>query len=396
MSSNKVLFIFKDRKSVTLNNDFWSEKFKHKFQVSTFFLNDNLDLSNKEITLKINNIISQNDIEILLFEGDHAHIIDYDFIKRLKNNVKKGIFLGDDMVWHHLNLVTSQSCDFVFSSCPLSALKFQEIGIRSFFVPIECNGEILKDYKFKKIYDVLHFGREKTNRNRYVKFLEQNNIKVKSVNPYDKEADTFEKLAKLINQSKIVLNFSESSNGNRKFNPLRIYKSFYQLKGRIQMAGISNVLCLTEYNPSIYIMYKEDELPSFKSEDECLEKIRFFLNNKDKLDEFTKRFNQKSLVYEDSNYIHKIDDFLKKIDIKEKFYFSTPYWYKYIFINQTMRLRFKRIFIKTFFKEFFDNITNFDKKNFLEYLFTLLMTLFVFLRYLPFLLIKPINRLLKK
>ena len=54
------------------------------------------------------------------------------------------------MVWHYLNVVTAQSCDFVFSSCPISALKFQEIGINSFFVPIECNGKILKDYKLKK------------------------------------------------------------------------------------------------------------------------------------------------------------------------------------------------------------------------------------------------------
>ena len=67
------------------------------------------------------------------------------------------------MVWHNLNLITAQSCDFVFSSCPISAYKFQEIGIDSMFVPIECNDKLLKDYGEKKIYDVLHFGREKTN-----------------------------------------------------------------------------------------------------------------------------------------------------------------------------------------------------------------------------------------
>ena len=42
--------------------------------------------------------------------------------------MKKGIFLGDDMVWHIVSLVTAQQCDFVFSSEPISVLKFKELG----------------------------------------------------------------------------------------------------------------------------------------------------------------------------------------------------------------------------------------------------------------------------
>ncbi len=395
MISEKVLFIFKDRKSVTLNNDFWSEKFKHKFEIEQFFINDNLNLTNKEIVNKINSLISLKKINIVLLEGDHAHILDFNFIRSINKDTKKGIFLGDDMVWHQLNLVTAQSCDFIFSSCPISALKFKEVGIESFFVPIECDGNILKDYKLEKVHDVLHFGREKTNRSNYLEFLKKNNINVKSVTPYDDEADTFEKLAKLINRSKIVLNFSESSNGNRIFNPLRIYKSFFQLKGRIQMAGISNVLCITEYSPSIYMMYNEDELPSFKNKQECLSKIKFFLSDKDKLKEYTKRFNEKSLQYEDSNYIHKIDNFLKQIFIKEKKDFSTPYWYKYIFINQTLRLRFKRAMIITFFKEFINLMFSPNQNSIKENIFTVSFSLMLFMRYFPFLVIKLILNMFK-
>ena len=73
-----------------------------------------------------------------------------------------------------------------------------------------------------------------------------------------------EKLAKLISQSKIVLNFAESSNGNRNFNHLKIFKKFYQTKGRIQMAGISKVLCISEYSASSELLYNQKELPFFK------------------------------------------------------------------------------------------------------------------------------------
>ena len=59
------------------------------------------------------------------------------------------------------------------------------MGIESFFVPIEGDGKIFKDHGLKKIYEVLHFGRDKTIRSDYINHLEKNGIKVKCVSPYD-------------------------------------------------------------------------------------------------------------------------------------------------------------------------------------------------------------------
>ena len=382
MTIKNILFIFKDRKKVTLTNDFWEAKFKNKYQVSKFILNDFLFLNNHNIINKINKIISSSEIDLVLLEGDHAHIANYEFIRAIDNKVIKGIFLGDDMVWHNLNAISAQSCDFVFSACPISVLKFKEIGIDSFFVPVESDGKILKDYKLNKIYDVLHFGREKTIRSSYVKYLKDNNINVKSLSPYDKEADTFEKLARLINQSKIILNFSESGNGTRKFNQLRIFKRFYQLKGRIQMAGLANSLCISQYSPSIDLMY-DGELPVFRSKNECLEKIKLYLNDKNLLKKATEKFNKKTLEYEDSKYIEKIGAFLEKIKVKDKEFFLTPIWYNQIFINQSMRIRFKKTLMKAFLQEFIYNSFNFKNKNILTKFHQLFFSIIVFLRYLP-------------
>jgi len=388
MFTENVLIVFKDRKSVTLNNDFWTDKFKTNYNTYQFFINDYLQLTNNKIIQQINTVIDKEKINIVLFEGDHAHIINFEFIKNISKGVKKGIFLGDDMVWHNVNAITAQACDFVLSSCPLSALNFQEIGVESMFAPIECSGKILKDYKLKKIYDVLHFGREKTIRNEYINFLKSKGINIKSISPYDEEADTFEKLAKIINQAKIVINFSESSNGNRKFNPLRIFKRFYQLKGRIQMAGLSNTMCITQYSPSIYIMYNKEELPSFKTKDECFKNIKFYLDNQDKLQEVTQKFHQKSLNYEDSNYIKKIEAFINKLEPKKNYNFSEPIWYNLIFLNQTLRLRFKRKYILTFFKEFYDKLTTKSHNNNIIHIINVISIILLFIRYLPFLLMK--------
>ena len=43
------------------------------------------------------------------------------------------------------------------------------------------------------------------------------------------------------------------------------------------MAGISKVLCISEYSASSELLYNQKELPFFKSTEECVEKIKFFL-----------------------------------------------------------------------------------------------------------------------
>ena len=390
MTKENILIIFKDKKLVTKNNDFWFEKFNHKYEVEILFINDFLNLTNNEIINNINNLINSKKIQTVLFEGDHAHIIDYHFLRKISNKVKKGIFLGDDMVWHIVNLITAQQCDFVFSSEPISVLKFKELGIESFFVPIEGDGKLLKDRGLNKIYEVLHFGRDKTIRSDYIDYLEKNGIKVKCVSPYDEESNTMEKLAKLISQSKIVLNFAESANGNRSFNHLRIFKKFYQTKGRIQMAGISNVLCISEYCASSELLYNQKELPFFKSKEECLEKIQFFLSNDNALKTATEKFYLKNLEFEDSKYIIKIKKFIDEVTIKSKEKFETPNWYNILFINQRLRLRVKEKLLLSFLKEFVIILFKYKEHSLYNYIKLLVISLFLLLRYLPFLLIKKI------
>ena len=44
MIKENILFVFKDRKLITKNDEFWHEKFKHKYYVETLFINDHLNL----------------------------------------------------------------------------------------------------------------------------------------------------------------------------------------------------------------------------------------------------------------------------------------------------------------------------------------------------------------
>jgi hypothetical protein len=207
-----ILILFSERKQETPNTFFFEKKFSLIYNTKILYISDYLRDNNFTISKKINNILKEEKISMVLFQGDGLSIMDINFINSINNNVKKGMLVWDDMMYHDTNRITASACDFVLSGCPLSVFKFQELGYPALWIPVESNGDIFKELNEKKINDVLFFGRQKNNRQKYIKFLKENNIKILECDPYDDISDTFEKLNKLINQSKIVLNFTEQDN----------------------------------------------------------------------------------------------------------------------------------------------------------------------------------------
>ena len=157
------------------------------------------------------------------------------------------------------------------------------------------------------------------------------------------------------------------------------------------MAGISKVLCVSEYCASSELLYSENELPFFKTKEECLNKINFFLNNEVELKNATEKFYKRSLDFEDSKYINQIKKFIDGIKIDLKHNFNTPFWYNYLFLKQSLRLRFKNNQLLSFLREFMEILFSIKKYNLREYIKILICSFYLFFRYLPFLLIKKIN-----
>ena len=156
------------------------------------------------------------------------------------------------------------------------------------------------------------------------------------------------------------------------------------------MAGISNVLCISEYCASSELLYNQTELPFFKSKEECLEKIKYFLSNDTELKAATEKFYLKNLEFEDSRYIIKIKKLIDDVTIKSKDKFETPYWYNVLFINQRLRLRLKEIQLLSFLKEFVAILLLYKEHSFVNYIRLMVISFIFLLRYLPFLLIKKI------
>ena len=80
---NSILILFKERKKETPNSFFYERKFSIKYKITIIYISDYLSLSNHKLANKINNVIKDQNISVVLFEGDHISI--FDIKKGLKN-----------------------------------------------------------------------------------------------------------------------------------------------------------------------------------------------------------------------------------------------------------------------------------------------------------------------
>ena len=391
----KILLVFKEKKKVTPLHEFWFDKFKKGNEVIIFFINEFSNKTNKGIVNKINEIILKDKIDIVLFEGDHASIIDYDFVDKVNSGVKKGMFLGDNMEWHQVNMITGSACNFILPEDPISVLKFKEIGYESFFTPVEGNEDLFKDYKLKKDIDVLIFGRLKSDREMYLNMLKKNNINYKFVTPYLDESNTMEKLAKLINRSKITVALTKSNNGSRYFNPLSNFENFFQLKGRVFMTGLCNSLCISETCPSYDLIFPKNLIPTFQNKEELLKLLNNYLQNDNLLKEKTNSFYKETQRYADINYIKEINQFIEKCPKVKQPKPKIPIWYTYLFINQFLRLRFKNNLLLPFLLQSKEILFDRKSNDLRIYLFKIIFLVILFIRYFPLLSIKKISNIIK-
>ena len=383
-----ILIIFSERKKETPNTFFFEKKFSLEYETKLLYLTDFYHKSNISIANHLNEIIKNENITVVLFQGDGLSVIDINFINLINNKVKKGLLIWDDKMYHYTNRITASACDFVLSGCPISVIKFLELGYKAFFLPVEANGAVFKDLKEKKIYDVLFFGRQKNNRAEVISYLKDNKVKVYECGPYDEISNTFEKLNKLINQSKIVVNFTQQDNTIYKYNPLSNFKFNFDLKGRSYFTGLSGTLCVSEYNPSAELLFINNEMPFFKTKQECFEIIKDLLSNNTKLEEATNRYKKKCLEFEDSNYMKETKKFIDNIQKhRESIKIQVPYWYEYIYFKKSTLIRFKRNIFFSFFTQVFENlfISKYKNKGIIPVIFLLtLFTSMLFLLKLPF------------
>jgi len=291
-----VLFIFKDKPWYIRHIQI---KFIKFYKVEYFFLSQKLNLSRNQIIKLINKIIKKRNIKKTFFDLDYSSFIDTNFISNIESKKKIGVSFDTEENLEKIEK-TLPAFTHLLSAEPKYAKAFNSKK-KSIFFPLETSEKIFHKIKIKKKYDIIFFGEAKGDRISYLNKIKQLKIKKKLIINSSNKNNNFE-LNKLINQSKIVLNFSK---GISKYSK----KNFDQFKGRILISGLAGTFCLSEYYKSSGYIFKK-AFPYFTNSTNLLKTILELLNNKKKLNQVTKLFTKSCNFYSDKNYFKKIKKFL--------------------------------------------------------------------------------------
>ncbi len=330
----KVLIIFKTE---LYWNRFLINKFLKFYDVECLYLSQFTKNYLNTIS-QINKFIDKNNIEIVFFDVDYQKFVNLFFINKVKN-IKKIMLTFDDYERHELNTITAAGCDLVLSACPISTLKYKEVGYRAFFMPLESDGKFYINKKIKKEIDVLFFGKINEDRKKFIDFIQKNGVNIKVVGNNENNRVSDEELVNLICKSKIVINFSKSTWKTVKSIPEgEIFKYNYQFKGRIIQSGLCGTLCLTEYAPHHSLLFSSNELLEFNTKEQCVNILKDLLKDDKKLLSFTNKFSTKvKNFYEDEKFFNKIFDAINKVTNAKKYNLKeVPFWYLRIAAKQTV------------------------------------------------------------
>ena len=356
---NKVLAIFKYPRAWNIDV---INRFSNYYDTEYLYISDYKNKNFTEIINETNNLIKSKSIDIIVFDVDYFKFINFFFIDKIHGR-KKILVTGDDTDQHEMNSITASACDLVLSHCPLSVLKYKEKGHEAHMINFEISN--LKKSKNQKDIDVLFFGNLTPDRKEFLDYIVNEGISLKNVGhrghivglPQDE-------LIKLISKSKIVLNLSKTKTTSViNYASESIYRFHYQFKGRISLTGIIGTMCVSEYSPGQEIIFKEDELPTFFTKEECTQILKKLLKDDVLLEKYTNKFTSKVYeLWEDKNNFEPIYNAIEKSNHRKVKLIKFPYWYLRIAAKQIILRNIKlSTLIKTIFQ--FDVIFSIIKNS---------------------------------
>ena len=331
---NKVLAIFKYHRAWNMNV---VNSFSNFYDIEYLQISDYKNKNFTEIINDINNFIKSKSIEIVIFDVDYFKFINFFFIEKI-NCKKKILITGDDFELHEMNAITASACDMVLTGCPLSKLKYKEKGYEAHSIHFE-NSKIRKNITDKKEIDVLFFGNITPERKFFLDYIVKEGVNLKNVSHEEHiRGIPDDELTKLISKTKIVLNLSKSKTTSVKsFFSHNIYKFYYQMKGRIIVAGLNGAACVSEYSPGQELFFSEDEVPTFYTKEECVSILKKILSDQKILEKYTNRFTSKVYdIFDNKKIFEPINHSIKKINNRRIVLFKIPYWYLRISAKQIL------------------------------------------------------------
>ena len=123
----------------------------------------------------------------------------------------------------------------------------------------------------------------------------------------------------------------------KNYSSENIYKFYYQLKGRVLLAGFNGAVCVSEYSPGQELLFSEDEVPTFFTKEECVNILKKLLNNEELLKKYESKFTTKVCnLYEEKKSFEAIYNAIQKSNHRRVELIKIPYWYLRIAAKQIL------------------------------------------------------------
>ena len=288
--NKKVLFAGwgADNKADTYMHQIWAYTLKKIFpKLITFDTKENYFQEGKEkMNKNLLDIIKNEkpDCLIMAFFNDELYLETLNEIKKINKRIKTILISCDeDIKYEDFYRFISLFFDYKIISQKQIIPKYEKDGFKNLFQHLDFNTFNLKPIKIEKKYDVSFIGRPKADRAEMIEYLVDNGInfvlfgwdwynypKLEKVYRGFLNAEDYNKV---INQSKINLCFTKAGYTEE--------SGLYNLKGKLFEVAECRSFQLVEYfKPLLEFFQKGKEIMTFKTKEELLKKVRYYLINK--------------------------------------------------------------------------------------------------------------------
>lgn len=184
---------------------------------------------------------------------------------------------------------------------------YKKDGMNNVFCSMGVSSETFKPLQLEKIYDVVFVGTPKGNRYEFVKYLHQNKINIRVFGhgweAYPDLKEIYlgplesEDFVKVLNQTKIALCFTRNYWNQPHFIP------------KVFEIGSTKTFGLIEYFEGYYDVFDKEEIVMFRTKEEMLEKVKYYLKNQKEREKVSEKAYRKIVSKYSSevefNYIFK-------------------------------------------------------------------------------------------
>lgn len=344
----------------------------HNFEYIKYFNDFGLSAMEDEI---LNLIEKENISYVILWQWYTNYVPTLEFLQKLRKKVFVVLWLFDDDVFFHSHgKFFAQVSDVVVTTDYFGKIMYEQLNIPSIYYLSAYNKDLYKPKEVIKNIDVSFVGGiDKADRIEYIEYLEHNGISVESYGPGTKNGYiTCEEMIDVFNRSKINLNFTKIGFSKKIHEANPMIARVRQNKGRPVEIGLCRSFCLTESAHSLrYIFDIENELDTFDSKEELLQKVQHYLSNEKEREEKAKNIYKRCLEqYEKDQYFpfifQKLED-VHKIKNKKMLDCYPIERNKFFILNEKAffwRSALREIIKKRNFINFLENIHVVTSKDF--------------------------------